>query len=278
MGGRGSRSMSGGGGGSSGVTIQTGLANGTAIPAGVQIVSDASMVSDNEKLATMDVQVANATQSAPNVDYTSMTDDDFADYLSDVRDLDIPRHLNDDAFNRFTYKANVNGKPQIVADDSAVRQIAKQNGNPVLYRTVNAVYDSQRDVGFSAPDIANQTLNSRLQRSGNGIYGQGFYFANDKSDSTAYGRSRNNVNKTCYMTATLNANAHAVGYSTISRMLSREMSSGSALGKRLKKLDSQSALSIYALKRGYNVINCGNGYWNILDRSALSVSKNFHAI
>lgn len=277
MGGRGSRSMSAGGGGSSGI-IQTGLQNGTIIPAGVQIVSDASVISDNEKLATMDAQVANATQAAPNVDYASMSDDDFADYLSDVHGMDIPRHLNDDDFNRFTYKANVNGKPQIVADDSTVRQIAGQNGNPILYRTVNAVYDSQRDVGFSAPDIANQTLNSRLQRSGDGIYGQGFYFADSKGDSTAYGRTRNNVNKTCYMTATLNSYANRIGYNTLHSMFSREINSGSSLGKRLRRFDSQSALSIYALKKGYNVIDCGNGYWNILDRSALTVSKNFHAI
>ena len=278
MGGRGSRSMSSG-------NIMMG--GGSPVSSNVRIVSDTSTISDNGQVATMDVSTSNAVQSNPNVDYQNMSDDNFATYISDINNTDIPRHLSNDAFNKFTYKANINGKPQIVDSDAEVGRVANQNGHPIMYRTINAMYNSKQDVGMSAPDIANQTLNSRLQRSGDGIYGQGFYFATSKGGSAGYGHTRGNVDRTCQMTATLNSNAKIISYNSLMSMYQREVRSGSALGNQLRKIAnsnthraSDSALSIFALKRGYNVIDVGGGtgYYNILDRSALTVSKNFHSI
>lgn len=49
------------------------------------------------------------------------------------------------------------------------------------------------------------------------------------------------------------------------------------LGKALRKCDQSSAVSIYAMAKGYNVITSGGGYYNILSRNAITMSKTIKA-
>ena len=56
--------------------------------------------------------------------------------------------------------------------------------------------------------------------------------------------------------------------------------SGSALGNALRGVGNMDeALSIYAMRKCYNVINCGTstGYYVILDRSAVTVNTTVSA-
>ena len=74
------------------------------------------------------------------------------------------------------------------------------------------------------------------------------------------------------MRAKFNSNARTVSYSRANRGVSNDIASGSKLGRAYKRLDSQSAASIWALNNGYNVIDAGS-YKVVLDRRALSMSS-----
>ena len=50
------------------------------------------------------------------------------------------------------------------------------------------------------------------------------------------------------------------------------------LGKALKNCDRDSQASIYAMAKGYNVITSGHGYYNILNRNAVTMSKTISSI
>ena len=80
------------------------------------------------------------------------------------------------------------------------------------------------------------------------------------------------------MRAKLNSNAKTILFSTAESGAVREMKSGSALGKALKKCNTSSRASIYALSKGYNVIESGHGYYNILNRNAVTMSQTVNAI
>ena len=78
------------------------------------------------------------------------------------------------------------------------------------------------------------------------------------------------------MRAKLNAHAKVIDISQANRGLVSEISSGSKLGKTLSKIyksDRDSAVSIYALSKGYTVITSGHGYFNVLSRGAITMSK-----
>ena len=79
----------------------------------------------------------------------------------------------------------------------------------------------------------------------------------------------------------LNSNAKTIGYSQARSGMLSEVQSGSKLGKSLGKIsrtDSDSAVSIYAMAKGYNVITSGNGYFNVLNRNAVTMSSSVKAI
>ena len=150
-----------------------------------------------------------------------------------------------------------------------------------IFRTVNNVYDRQNDISYNADQIAKQVIAGRVTRTsdnGGSVYGRGIYFADNKSDSTAYGNVRGNVKKTAVIRGKLNNNAKVANYYTMLSQMSSEIRSGSKLGKALAKCDSDSAVSIYAMSKGYNVISNGRGYLNVLNRNAITVSSNITAM
>ena len=65
-----------------------------------------------------------------------------------------------------------------------------------------------------------------------------------------------------------------IKYSSASIGASQEIAKGTKLGKALSKCDNKSAISIYAMSKGYNVISNGMGYLNVLNRNAITVSSN----
>ena len=229
---------------------------------------------------TQQPQVDDTQQASSfSTDYNSfmaMSDDDKADVISNAINQDVPAHLSDSDFQKFIYNSGLNDKPDVV-DDATLNSM---NGTE-LFRTVNNVYDRRNDVSYTADQIAKQVMAGRVTRTsenGGSVYGRGIYFADSKSDSTMYGNTRGNVQKTAQIRCKLNNNAKTIGYYSAINGVSKEIKSGSKLGKVLRKCDYDSQASIYAMAKGYNVITSGHGYYNILNRNAVTMSKTISSI
>lgn len=221
-----------------------------------------------------DTQVAGAF-SANYDTFMAMSDDDKADFIASHISQGVPAHLAQNDFQRFVYNSGLNDKPNVVDDAT----LDSMTGTEV-FRTVNNVYDSRNDISYSADQIARQVMAGRVTRvsdNGGSVYGRGIYFADDYSGSVGYGNQSGNVKKTAVMRGKLNNNAKVINYYTASQGAANEMASGSKLGKVLRKCDSDSRVSIYAMSKGYNVISSGHGYLNVLNRNAITMSKDVKA-
>lgn len=216
------------------------------------------------------------TASAFSTDYNTfmaMDDDSKADVISNAVAQGVPSHLSQSDFQKFIYNSGLNDKPDVV-DDATLN---KMTGTEI-FRTVNNVYDRQNDISYNADQIAKQVIAGRVTRTsdnGGSVYGRGIYFATNRNSSTSYGNTRGNVHKTAVIRAKLNNNAKVIRYHSASSGLSQEINSGSKLGKALSKIDHDSAVSIYAMSKGYNVISNDRSYMNVLNRNAITVSKTF---
>ena len=229
-----------------------------------------------------DAQIDNTQQaSAFSTDYNTfmaMTDDQKADVISTAVQQGVPAHLAQNSFQKFIYNSGLNDKPDIVSDAT----LDSMNGTE-MWRTVNSVYDSKNDISYNADQIARQVQAGRVTRvsdNGGSLYGRGIYFADNRSGSAAYGNSRGNVKKTAVVRCKLNNNAKVINYSQASSGANSEMRKGTKLGKVLSKCDHESRASIYAMAKGYNVISAGNysGYYNVLNRNAITMSSTISAL
>ena len=222
-----------------------------------------------------DTQQAQA-MSAQYDAFMGMSDDQKADVIDSMIKQGVPDHLADNDFQKMIYNIGLNDKPQLVDDAT----LDGMNGTE-LWRTVNNVYDRKNDISYTADQIARQVQAGRVTRvsdNGGSVYGRGIYFADNKSDSTMYGNTRGNVQKTAQIRCKLNSNAKVINHSKATQGVSSEIRSGSKLGKILAKCDYDSQASIYALAKGYNVITSGHGYYNVLNRNAVTMSKTISSI
>lgn len=207
--------------------------------------------------------------------FNAMTDDDKADVISNMTKQQVPDHLSDTDFQKFIYNINLNDKPQLVDDAT----LAGMSGT-TMYRTVNGVYNKKADISYNADQIAKQIQSGRITRTsddGGSVYGRGLYFADSLGSSTSYGKTRGDVKKTAVVSMKLNSNAKVISHSSALSGMQAEIASGSKLGKALAKCDYDSRVSIYALSKGYNVISSGHGYYNVLNRQAITMSKTINA-
>lgn len=220
-----------------------------------------------------DTQVASAF-SASYDQFMAMTDDEKADFISANIKQGVPAHLAQNDLQRFIYNSGLNEKPDIVDDAT----LDKMTGTE-MFRTVNSVHDKANDIGYNADQIAKQVMAGRVTRvsdTGGSAHGRGIYFADTYSGSTGmYGNTRGNVKATAVMRAKLNNNAKIINSDTAHHLAMKEIQSGSKLGKTLSKCDSQSRRSIYAMAKGYNVMeNKSVGYLVVLNRNAITMSKD----
>ena len=192
----------------------------------------------------------------------SMNDQEFATYLNGLKSTPIDRNTyfnNDwDTQRLVANMPELNKAPQI-ADAQTFAGLKGET----IYRTVNL---NGKD---SAVDICARTMTSDVTTIGAGRMGDGFYFANSKNGSQAYGAFKNNVNKTATMTAKLNSNARVISESRLNSMLSNESATvrNAVYGMRSDGSWRGSGLMSYALYKGYNVVN-GGSYYNVIDRNA----------
>ena len=248
--------------------------------AGGTLSGGASLQQQQAPQQAQQPQVDNTQQaSAFSTDYNTfmaMTDDQKADVISNAVSQGVPAHLSQTDFQKFIYNSGLNDKPDVV-DDATLNSMTGTE----MFRTVNSVYDRKNDISYNADQIARQVMAGRVTRTsdnGGSVYGRGIYFATTQYGSASYGNTHGNVKKTAQVRAKLNSNAKIIDHSNAVSGMRKEMASGSKLGKVLKNCDKDSAVSIYAMAKGYNVITSGHGYMNVLNRNAMTMSKTINPI
>lgn len=152
-----------------------------------------------------------------------------------------------------------NEKPRVV-DSKKFDEIAKNSPFPVMYRTVNPSNN-----GLSGRDINDITRYGDKTYLGNGVSGDGIYFAKSKMISMGYGGLESNM-----MRAVIDpAKAKVISI--------RDLKYNTPESEEFlrKSHSSASDISMLALKMGYNVIEIpDSGYYNVLDRGCLIIDES----
>lgn len=222
------------------------------------------VVSDDKKLTPK--------QGKDYRDFLKMSEDERIDAIAQAITEDVPVHLSDSSFQRALYNLEFNDKPEVVDD----KTLDKMSGTD-MYRTVDDFYNKANDYYYSPSDMIQQIQygsTTRTSDSGGSAYGRGIYFATTYYGSISYGAYRNDITKTAVGRAKLNANAKIISNTNAVQGARNEINSGTKLGKMLARCDVQSQRSIYALVKGYNVIDNQSGYIVVLNRSAMTMSKD----
>ena len=244
------------------------------------MASGATMPPQTDTNAQVDnTQTAQPFDNAYN-DFMALTDDEKADVITNAIKQGIPAHLNDQSdFQKFLYNANggINDKPEVV-DDATLDTMTGTE----MFRNVNGFYNNNTKWGYTGEQMAKQVQGGRytyVSSDTKAYYGSGIYFADNYGESGKYGKTRGNVKATAVMRAKLNSNAKIITYDNAKNGARGEINKNTKLGKALSKCDYESRPSIYAMAKGFNVIsaNNGTGYYNILNRNAITMSKDIKA-
>lgn len=205
--------------------------------------------------------------------FAQLTADQQATAIENALRSSVPVNLNSNSdLQKLLYSQGLTSAPEVVTD----AQLKAMKGR-TLYRTVNSMYDSSNDIGFTAPQIAQMTMKSGqlyLPNGGKAVYGEGIYFADTLRGSTSYGKTTGDINKTCVMSAKIKAGTKTISTSRAWSDAQKEIKNNTKLGKALKKCSDPA--SVYALCKGYQTMDNGGGYHVILDRSCLAMSSTIN--
>lgn len=217
-------------------------------------------------------------QNQPSASYDAfrkMTDDQKADVIMQARNTQVPVFLAQNDLQKVLYGLKLNDKPTLV-DDSVLDAIPGKE----LFRTVNATNDHANRIKYTAIDIAKQTISgsvTRVSDTGGSVHGRGIYFADSYHSSVSYGNRSGSVNQTAVVRVKLSPSAKVVTTSVAANGVSREISSGTKLGKALSKIGQTDRTAVWALAKGYDVMEGGYGYHVVINRSVLIASKDIKA-
>lgn len=204
--------------------------------------------------------------------FRKMTDDQKADVIMQAQKTQVPIFLAQNDLQKVLYGLKLNDKPTLV-DDSVLDSTPGKE----LFRTVNATNDHANRIKYTAVDIANQTIKgsvTRVSDTGGSVHGRGIYFADDYRSSVTYGNRSGNVNQTAVVRVKLSPSAKTVSTSVAANGVSKEISSGTKLGKALSKIGSQDRTAVWALAKGYDAMVGGYGYHVVINRSVLIASRD----
>ena len=216
-------------------------------------------------------------QNQPSASYDAfrkMTDDQKADVIMQAQKTQVPVFLAQNDLQKIMYGLKLNDKPTLV-DDSVLDSTPGKE----LFRTVNATNDHANRIKYTAVDVANQVIKgsvTRVSDTGGSVHGRGIYFADNYRDSIAYGSNRGNVNQTAVIRVKLSPSAKVVTTSAAANGVAREISKGTKLGKALSKIGRQDQTAVWALAKGYDVMEGGYGYHVVINRSSLIASKTIN--
>ena len=203
--------------------------------------------------------------NASLIKWQGQTDDKSANFLAKVdRDTDLakiqqqtndPWAFYDNPQQKLVEQLNLN-KPATVLSESDFNKYVQQTGATTLYR------------GWSGDNAIDRFKNSPNSHIGNGINGDGYYFAFDKGTAMSYGGAGTK--------AALSPNARVISLSAVNNAIAN---SSPKFQSSLKKAGSQGTRTFgsnngqaqMALKMGYNTIDAG---WAVipLTRDAVVIS------
>lgn len=218
-------------------------------------------------------------QNQPSASYDAfrkMTDDQKADVIMQARNTQVPLFLAQNDLQKVMYGLKLNDKPTLV-DDSVLDSMPGKE----LFRTVNATNDPVNRIKYTATDVANQVIRgsvTRVSDTGGSVHGRGIYFADSYHGSTPYGNRRNSINQTAVVRVKLSPKAKTISTSAAARGVTKEINSGSKLGKALSKIGHQDQTAVWSLAKGYDAMVASNGYHVIINRSVLVASKDIKAM
>ena len=218
-------------------------------------------------------------QNQPSASYDAfrkMTDDQKADVIMQARNTQVPVFLAQNDLQKIMYGLKLNDKPTLV-DDSVLDSTPGKE----LFRTVNATNDHANRIKYTATDVANQVIRgsvTRVSDTGGSVHGRGIYFADNYSSSVSYGNSRGNINQTAVIRVKLSPKAKTESTTAAARGVTKEINSGSKLGKALSKIGHQDQTAVWALAKGYDAMVGGYGYHVIINRSSLIASKDIKSV
>lgn len=259
MGGRGSSSSGGGGGEAIRQYNRFGGGGGTV---------NGTPGQQNSSIALAPFQTKNDYTDNNNpllVKFQSQTDDKTASFLAknwNERDFNkVQQQTNDKwAFYDNPMQATVVAlnlnKPATVMSETDFNNYVQKTNSTVLYR------------GWSGQDSVNRFKNSPNSHIGNGINGDGYYFAPDIKTAKGYGGTG--------MKAALSPNARVVSVNAVNAEIAKHnatlkasLSKAGTLGTRT--FGGNQGQAQMALKMGYNTIDAG---WAVipLTRDAVVVS------
>lgn len=208
----------------------------------------------------------------------SMSDDEFADFLSSTEKTDTPFGTMHTNSQKIVQALGLHDKP-IVVSDSELDDLISQNGTPELFHSMDYV-DNDEFGRKTATEIQESTMYGDYNVLSNGTYGRGTYFADTYERSTDYGTYDNDIERTAIIRATLSPNANVVDDVKLEIMIDNRAHVSDKLGNILKERENDypnrgysDNFTAYALKMGYNVIK-HNDYYCVIDRSALIISQD----
>lgn len=206
--------------------------------------------------------------------FATLTPDKQAEAITEAFKATVPHYLNENSdLQKLMYNQNMIGLPDVITDS----ELDQEEGIE-MFRTVNSVQDNNSGVSLTAPEIAQQVMHGQQTYVASGsmaFHGEGIYFAGDRYDSENYGYTRGDVNKTCVIRAKIKPSAKIIKENDLNKRISKEIKSNSKLGQALAKSSDKRAL--YAVCKGYQVIFDGYDYYDIIDRSCLSISNTLTA-
>lgn len=251
------RGKSGAGAGSGTVTAQNGVVASATLPQATNMV----MPPTPQQVAKGDVLPQGGVAFK---DFEKMTDDQKADVIDKALQTGVPMFLDDSGIQRFAYFTGMSNKPNVVSD----AQLDKMSGHE-LFRTVNDAYDRSKDIGYTANDIIKQISSgdfTMYSDSGGSAYGKAIYFASSVSSSAGYA-GRNATMMRAKVTGGKSI-SHSAAVSSYRSAYAR----GDKLARSCAKAGGNSAVNLYALARGYDIITTSD-YHMVLNRRCLTVSN-----
>lgn len=214
-------------------------------------------------------------QNQPSASYDAfrkMTDDQKADAILQAQKTQVPVFLAQNDLQKVLYGLKMNDKPTLVSDSALDKMPGKE-----LFRTVNATSDQANRIKYTATDVANQVIRgsvTRVSDTGGSVHGRGIYFADSYGSSVSYGNRMGNVSQTAVVRVKLSPSARVVSTSAAASGVSREISRGTKLGKALSQIGHTDRTAVWALAKGYDVMEGGYGYHVVINRSVLTASSD----
>lgn len=196
-------------------------------------------------------------------DFEKMTDDQKADVVDKALHTGVPMFLDDSGIQRFAYFTGMSDKPKIVTD----AQLSAMGGRE-LFRTVHDAYDSSKDIGYTSNDIIKQVTSgdfTMYSDSGGSAYGKAIYFASSVRSSSGY------TGKNGAMMRAKVTGGKSISLSQAQSIFSSALSKGDKLARACAQADHRSAMNLYALTKGYDIITTSD-YCMVLNRRCLTVS------